>query len=204
MWRNLNVILEIGVYEFMKKILIFIYPSFAEFEITVATSVLRHDYLMETVGLTKDIVESETGLQVKPHHGINEICVDDYEGIIIPGGDESYLKDSEELFELVRQLYKKEKLLAAICAGPFVLAAAGVLNNHPYTVTLNYRELDCFSKEHFTYEDVVQHKNIITAQGHAFVEFGLTIARNYEIYTEHKSNFYSGKGNIIMERILQE
>ncbi|CAM4366329.1 4-methyl-5(B-hydroxyethyl)-thiazole monophosphate biosynthesis protein [Bacillus manliponensis] len=188
----------------MKKILMLVYPSFAEFEITVATSVLRNDYVVDTVGLTKDIVKSETGLQVKPHYELSDICVDDYEGMIIPGGDVVHLKDSEGLCELVRQLYKKEKLIAAICAGPFVFANAGVLNQHPYTVTLNYRELDCFSKEHFVYEDIVQHKNIITAQGHAFVEFGLVIADYFGVNAEHKCNFYRGKRNIVMERVLQD
>lgn len=193
-----------GDWGMKKKILVLIYPTFAEFEITVATAVLKDSYVVETVGLTKEIVVSETGLQVQPHYELSEICVDDYEGIIIPGGDLVHVKDSEVLFELVRQLYKKEKLIAAICGGSFVLAAAGILQHVPYTVTLDYRKLDCFSKTHFTYEGIVHHKNIITAQGHAFVDFGLAIAKYCGVFTEHKCNFYHGQGNVMMESMLKE
>lgn len=52
----------------MKKIPLFVYPTFAEFEITVVTALLKEYYTIETVGLTKEVVISETGLQVQPHY----------------------------------------------------------------------------------------------------------------------------------------
>lgn len=48
----------------MKKILLFVYSTFAEFEITVATALLKNKYEIITAGLTKELVISETGLQV--------------------------------------------------------------------------------------------------------------------------------------------
>ncbi|MEF7561349.1 hypothetical protein V4W76_30110, partial [Bacillus thuringiensis] len=44
--------------------------------------------------------------------------------------------------------------------------------------------------------------NIITAQGHAFVPFGIAIASYFGVTNEHNINFYSGKGNVMMEKIL--
>lgn len=61
---------------------------------------------------------------------------------------------------------------------------------------MDYRKLDCFPVENFVYEEVVEHSNIITAQGHAFVPFGIA--------NEHNINFYSGKGNVMMEELLPE
>ncbi len=52
------------------------------------------------------------------------------------------------------------------------------------------------------YEEVVQHSNIITAQGHAFVPFGIAIASYFWVTNEHNINFYSGKGNVMMEELL--
>ena len=46
---------------------------------------------------------------------------------------------------------------------------------------MDYRKLDCFPVENFVYEEVVEHSNIITAQGHAFVPFGIA--------NEHNINF---------------
>lgn len=47
-------------------------------------------------------------------------------------------------------------------------------------------------------------KNIITAQGHAFVPFGIAIASYFGVANEHNINFYSGKGNMMMENLLPE
>ena len=50
-----------------EKILLFVYPTFAEFEITVATALLKNKFEIITAGLTKELIISETGLQVQPH-----------------------------------------------------------------------------------------------------------------------------------------
>ena len=186
----------------MKKILLFVYPTFAEFEITVATALLRNKYEIITAGLTKELVISETGLQVQPHIELSEVRVDEYEGILIPGGEEVQLKDAKPLFSIIHQFYEQEKLVAAICAGPYALAKAGLLKGGSYTATIDYKRFDCFPVENFVYKEVVQHSNIITAQGHAFVPFGIAIASYFGVADEHNTNFYCGKGNVVMEKLL--
>lgn len=91
----------------MKKILLFVYPTFAEFEITVATALLKKKYEIITAGLTKGLIISETGLQVQTHIELSEVRVDEYEGIIIPGGDEVHIKDADILFSVIRQFSEK-------------------------------------------------------------------------------------------------
>ncbi|TPV44627.1 DJ-1/PfpI family protein [Bacillus dicomae] len=188
----------------MKKILLFVYPTFAEFEITVATALLKNKYEIITAGLTKEMIISETGLQVQPHIELRAVRVEEYEGIIIPGGDAIHMKEAEGLFSVIRQFHEQEKLVAAICAGPYALAKAGIFKEVSYTVTMDYKKLECFPVENFVYEEVVQHSNIITAQGHAFVPFGIAIASYFGIANEHNVNFYSGKGNVMMEELLPE
>ncbi|QWG46007.1 glutamine amidotransferase [Bacillus mycoides] len=188
----------------MKKILLFVYPTFAEFEITVATALLKNKYEIITAGVTKEMVISETGLQVQPHIELNEVRVEEYEGILIPGGDAIHMKEAELLFSVIRQFSEKEKLVAAICAGPYALARAGLFKEISYTATIDYQKLDCFPVENFVYEEVVQQSHIITAQGHAFVPFGIAIASYFGVANEHNINFYSGKGNMMMENLLPE
>ncbi|EJS70787.1 glutamine amidotransferase [Bacillus cereus] len=186
----------------MKKILVFVYQTFAEFEITVATALLKNKYEIITVGLTKELIISETGLQVEPHIELSEVHVEEYEGIIIPGGDAIHMKDVELLFSIIRQFAEREKLVAAICAGPYALAKAGLFKEISYTVTIDYQKLDCFPVENFVYEEVVQQSHVITAQGHAFVPFGIAIASYFGVANEHNTNFYGGKGNAMMEKLL--
>ncbi|OQR57598.1 DJ-1/PfpI family protein [Bacillus sp. CDB3] len=186
----------------MKKILLFVYPTFAEFEVTVATALLKKKYEIITAGLTKELIISETGLQVQPHIELSEVRVEEYEGIIIPGGDAVHMKDADILFSVIRQFSEKEKLVAAICAGPYALAKAGLFKEISYTATIDYQKLDCFPVENFVYKEVVQHSNIITAQGHAFVPFGIAVASYFGVANEHNTNFYGGKGNMMMEKLL--
>ncbi|MEI2400987.1 DJ-1/PfpI family protein, partial [Paenibacillus phytohabitans] len=152
----------------MKKILLAIYDSFSEFEITVATAMLRGTYQIVTVADSLKTITGESGLQFVPHLMYQQVDPKEYEAILIPGGDLINIKDTEELFQLTNILYQQNKLTAAICSGTYVLARAGVLGDKPYTVTLHQEQrnfLGCFEEEKFRYEPVVKSGTIITAQG---------------------------------------
>ena len=57
-----------------------------------------------------------------------DIDSNDYDGLVIPGGRApEYLRLNEEVLDLVRHFSAQEKPIAAICHGPQILAAAGVL-----------------------------------------------------------------------------
>jgi len=57
-----------------------------------------------------------------------EVEAEDYDGLIIPGGRApEYIRLNEKVLDIVRHFAKKKKLIAAVCHGAQVLAAAGVL-----------------------------------------------------------------------------
>jgi protease I len=57
-----------------------------------------------------------------------EIRGDDYHGLVIPGGRApEYLRLDSRVLSLVRHFFETNKPVAAICHGPQILAAAGVL-----------------------------------------------------------------------------
>ena len=188
----------------MKQVGLLLFPGFSEFEVTVALSLVpsaTHEVV--TLALGENTIKSEAGLLCQPHCKLNDVEPTDLEVLIIPGGDMSHLKDAEPLFAFVKELYKREKLLAAICSGPYVLAQAGVLENRPYTVTFTREARDflgCFDEATFRYEPVIQDKNVITAQGHAFASFGLAVAKylspglSADVYS-----FYEGRANTLMD-----
>ena len=56
------------------------------------------------------------------------VDVDDYDGLIIPGGrSPEYIRLYDDVIEIVRQFDEEEKPIAAICHGPLVLVAADIL-----------------------------------------------------------------------------
>ncbi|MCH1626876.1 DJ-1/PfpI family protein [Ferdinandcohnia quinoae] len=189
----------------MKKVLLVLYNSFSEFEITVATAMLKGTHQVVTAAGSNEMITGESGLQFLPHLTFQDVNYQDYEALIIPGGDLYHIKDSLELFELTRAFHDNGKLVASICSGAFVLAKAGILLNTHYTVTLNHEQrtfLGCFDESNFKYESIVKMDNIITAQGHAYVDFALEIAEHLDALEnrEYAKDFYKGNRNYLMER----
>jgi len=186
-----------------KRVGLLIFPGFSEFEVTVALSLVPSTHEVVTLALDESPVRSEAGLLCQPHHKLSDLGPADLKVLIIPGGDMVHLKDAEPLFAFVRELHKRERLLAAICSGPYVLARAGVLADRLYTVTHSKEVCDflgCYDEAAFRYENVVTAGNVITAQGHAFVPFGLAVGKyldpklSADVY-----NFYEGRSNALME-----
>ena len=57
---------------------------------------------------------------------------EDYDALVIPGGRApEYLRLNPKVLDLVRAMAKAGKPIAAICHGPQILAAAGVLKGRP-------------------------------------------------------------------------
>lgn len=185
-----------------KQIVLVIYPTFSEFEITVTTAILKNHFEIVTAAPTLKPLVSESGLTILPHMTFEEIDTIQYDGIIISGGDLFHIKDCFALFNNVEAFDAQRKFVAAICSGPYVLARAGVLNDKEYTATLSKKQRDflgTFNEEQYIYEKVVVHNNVITAQGHAYVEFGLQIAKWLGVYKDEYEEFYSGRRNRLME-----
>ncbi|MCA9814941.1 MAG: DJ-1/PfpI family protein [Candidatus Obscuribacterales bacterium] len=61
-------------------------------------------------------------------HGFDQIVASDFDALVIPGGRApEYLRLNEDVLALVRHFFEKNKPVAAICHGPQILTAAGVL-----------------------------------------------------------------------------
>lgn len=188
----------------MKKVLLVIYDSFSEFEITVTTAMLRGTYQVVTVADTYGKITGESGLQFVPHLTYQDVDPTEYEGIIIPGGDLIHIKDIDEVFNLTKKMFELNKLTASICSGAYVLARAGVLQGKPYTVTLQQEQrkfLGCFEEENYHYKPLLKTDSVITAQGHAYVDFALAIAEHLRAVSnaDYVQEFYKGKRNRLME-----
>lgn len=187
----------------IQRVGLLLFPGFAEFEVTVALSLVPSSCDVVTFALDASTVTSEARLLCQPHEKLSDLEPADLDALILPGGDMEPLLDAEPLFTFIAQLHKQDKLLAAICSGPYVLARAGVLVDRPYTVSHSRETRDflgCYDERAFRYENVVTAGNVITAQGHAFVAFGLAVAKalnpdlSADVYT-----FYEGRGNAAME-----
>lgn len=93
---------------------------------TVCTAV--HDFLGEQT------YTELTGHKFALTADFDAVKTEDYEGLFITGGRApEYIRLNERVLEIVREFFAANKPVAAICHGPQVLAAAGVLKGYKAT-----------------------------------------------------------------------
>ncbi|VYT63245.1 DJ-1 family protein [Clostridium tertium] len=162
----------------MKKVLLLLADGFESVEASVFTDVIGWNKLegdgetdLVTVGL-RDKLRCTFNFIVTPELLINEINVDDFDALAIPGGFENagFYKDaySEEFLDLIREFDKKDKIIAAICVAALPVAKSGVLNNRNATTYnlgngLRQKQLSQFGANVIGEKPIVIDKNIITS-----------------------------------------
>jgi protease I len=117
------------------------------------------------------------GRKVRPDISIDNVNIAEFDAVVIAGGGGSreYLWSNKKLHKLVRDAHEHEKVVAAICISPVVLARAGVLEDRRATVFKDSACIKELEKGGASYEDedVVIMDNVVTAAGpKAAEEFG--------------------------------
>jgi len=123
-----------------------------------------------TCGLKKEIT-STFNQKFVVDFLINEIDVNAYDALAIPGGFEQYgfYKDAynDEFLDLIRSFKEQNKIIASICVGALPLGRSGVLkgkNGTTYNTSARQGELQGFGVN-VVNEPIVIDKNIITSCG---------------------------------------
>src|SRR5512142_1944254 len=106
---------------FMPKVAVPLADGFEEIEAMAIIDVLRRAGIDVTVaGLHGGLIESARGVKVAPDTAIDTIAVDDFDMIVLPGGQpgSDNLNASGRVRTLIRDFNEKGKLTGAICAAP--------------------------------------------------------------------------------------
>ena len=185
----------------MKKVLCIIYSNFSLYEVVCLTSTLALSFGIEIdyVGSDRGIITSEDGLACQPTRTLDEVVIEDYSCVILPGMINIIpaLHD-EKLISFLRSLKQQEILIAAISSAPILLAKAGLLKDTKFTGGIWQNFFDYFEflpRENFKAKAVLQDKNIITAVGFAHQEFarkvilGLGLVGNADNYFKERNQY---------------
>ena len=163
----------------MDRVIVFLAEGFEEVEaLTVVDYLRRVDILVDTVSITDNKqVKGAHDIVVMADKSIDELGdLENYTTVIIPGGmpGASNLRDNEVVINVVKEIYEKQKLVAAICAGPIVLQRAGILGGKLVTSFPGFEEE--LTGSVYTGKDVERDGNIITSRGPYYaVDFALEI-----------------------------
>ncbi|MBW2995753.1 DJ-1/PfpI family protein [Candidatus Woesearchaeota archaeon] len=144
---------------------------------------------LEKAGVSVEVASFEVGEAIgadgskaEVDVAIKDVNVEDYDAVALIGGSGAgkQLVGNEEVIKLVQDFDNSEKIVAAICVSPLVLAEARLLKDREATVWngdgLQAEKLSAQGAK-YVEKDVVVDSRIITANGPpAAKEFGRTIA----------------------------
>lgn len=88
----------------------------------------------------------------------------DYDALVVPGGRApEYLRTYDEVLDAVRHFFEADKPVAALCHGPQILAAAGVLDGYEMTSYPAVRA-ECEAAGCAWVDEVTRDRNLVTGQ----------------------------------------
>lgn len=166
-----------------KKVALFIENGSEELEFIAPLDIMRRANLeVDLISANnEDFITSSHNVKIIADKKINEVNnILDYDAIVIPGGipGSTLLRDNKKIIEFYQKMYNSGKLVAAICAAPIVLSAAGITDDKEVTSYPGF-DKEINYKNYNSDKAVVIDKNVITAQGPAVaILFGYEIV-NY-------------------------
>lgn len=166
-----------------KKVALFIENGSEELEFIAPLDIMRRTNLeVDLISANnEDFITSSHNVKILADKKIDEVNnILDYDAIVIPGGmpGSTLLRDNKKIIEFYQTMYNSGKLVAAICAAPIVLSAAGITDDKEVTSYPGF-DKEINYKNYNSEKAVVIDKNVITAQGPAVaILFGYEIV-NY-------------------------
>ena len=160
------------------KVLIIYADGFEDVEALATRDVLvraKIDVIDAKINEDNEIVTSSHNLSIKGFKSLNNIDVNDFDAVILPGGSRGVnnLLKSDKVISLLKEFANKDKLVCAICAAPMVLNKAGLLKEKRFTC---YPGCEIGLEGIYTGEEVVVLDKIITARSMMYsIPFGLAI-----------------------------
>lgn len=169
----------------MIKVAVILANGFEELEALSPVDVLRRaNAQVDTISILEKIVTSSHGVGVVADKVVGEVCLDDYDVIILPGGmpGAKNISENSTVVGAVKKALKENRLVCAICASPAVaLASHGLLEG--YTATC-YPAPDFINAigDKYVNQNVCTSNNLITANGpKSAFEFALAICEYLEL-----------------------
>ncbi|MFX0025413.1 MAG: type 1 glutamine amidotransferase domain-containing protein [Candidatus Hermodarchaeota archaeon] len=153
--------------EIAKKIAIIATDGFEDAELLYPKIRLKEaGVATEIISLHRREIKGKHGYPMKPDKLVREARVDDYDGIIIPGGTKNpdYLRREKDVLDFVAKINDQNKLVGAICHAGWVLISAKIIKNRKATSYFAIKDDMVNAGAKFEDKPVVVDDNLITSR----------------------------------------
>lgn len=192
--------MDLGSEQKKPLIVVILYPGCIFFEVALATELLSEKY--QIVFATPDGLnhQASNGAIFQINTSYEKIDLRNCNALLIPGGNPDSIKDNKIIDREIDTANEKKIWLAAICAGPVVLAKANVLRGKKIAHGYGPQQIE-FLKSYFqdvqlTDEKLICDGHVITAKPEAHIDFAVEIACKLGVIDALKStrikDYYRG------------
>jgi len=161
----------------MTKAVLFLATGFEDIEVaSIIDTLSRGGVEVVIAGLQAGAIEGKYRIKVVPDIAIDDIELEKYDAVILPGGYPGYanLGADRRVLDSVKKAFEIGIFVAAICGAPSVLAKAGVLKGKKATIYPGMEAELTGAKP--SNERVVVDGTVVTSQGPGTaLEFGVKL-----------------------------
>jgi len=150
----------------MKRVAVLVEDQYQVLEVWYPYLRLREEGI-ETVlvGTGKKEYKSKEGYPAQEELPIQKARADDFDAVVIPGGyAPDILRRYKEVNDFVKEMFEKEKTVAAICHAGWVLVSAGILKNRTVTCFSAIKDDLINAGAKYIDKEVVVDGNLITSR----------------------------------------
>ncbi len=152
----------------MARALVLLAEGFEEIEGVTVVDVLRRGGVeVTTAALSTGPVRGSHSIAVVPDTIVDRViaAAGAYDAIVLPGGSPGYtnLAKDPRVLNLLRAFHRERKTVAAVCAAPWVLQQAGLLDGRRATIHPSLRA-ELKAATHVE-APVVEDGTVVTSQG---------------------------------------
>lgn len=167
--------------EAQKRVLILGYRGCIGYEIQLAAELAHRRCAIEVASPRGEDVPLGNGMRARADLALEDIDASRYDALLLPGGDPQELVETGSATPLLVALASRRALIGAVCAGPIVLAKAGLLKGRRFTHGYGdfHRAFLAPFWEGAEYVDahVVEDDWLLTAQPQGTLEFAVRFAQ---------------------------
>ena len=174
-----------------EQVLVLLYPGCITFEVALAAELLSEKFQIVTASPDGENLPETNGLPVTVQLKYADVDLSLCKAILVPGGNPKSISENKEIDRILVEANKMNLLIAGICAGPSILAKAGILKGKKIAHGYGPKQLEflkpIFEDVNLTDQLYVIDGNFITAKPEAHIDFAVEIACKLNVVDASKS-----------------
>jgi protease I len=150
-----------------KKVIILVEEMYNEYEFWYPYYRLKEAGAEVTVvgSGSAEVYKAKSGLQANVDTSADRVSVADYDGVVIPGGyAPDQMRRHPSMVNLVKDLFKAGKVVAAICHAGWMLASAEIVDGKTITCFFSIKDDLIHAGAKYVDQEVVVDGNLITSR----------------------------------------